>query len=173
MALLELYRGASAMNKLQKRFKESCKRSFQFLVDEYGCQIVQSGEHAAGSVMLYTNSTTGIKVSLEPRENFIFVYLIQLQDGKIPAYLDAPDHWVYFDAVLALKNPKLKVQQKAFGDWLTPKDIDTILANYAHTLRIYGREVLIGDFMLFKAIRGRIMSPSAGTQVAESAAQRI
>jgi hypothetical protein len=148
------------MNKLQKQFEASCKRSFQFLIDEYGCQIVQSGQHAAGSAITYTNSTTAVKVSLEPRENFIFVYLIKLQNGKIPAYFDAPDGWVYLDAVLALKNPQLKVQQKAFGDWLKPKDIDTILAQYAHALRIYGWEVLAGDFTLFKTIRQHLMSAS-------------
>jgi len=146
------------MNKLQKQFEESCKRFFQFLIEQYGCQIVQSGEHAAGSAVTYVNSTTGVKVSLEPRENFIFVYLIQLQDGKVPAYLDAPCNWVYFDAVLSLKNPQSRVRQKAFGDWLKPEDIDTILANYANTLRIYGREVLSGDFAIFKKIRHPLMS---------------
>ena len=151
-----LYPGASAMNKLQKQFEESCKRSFQFLMDEYGCQIVKSGKHAAGAAMTYANSTTGVKVSLEPRENAIFVYLIQLRDGKIPAYLDAPDGWVYLDAVLSLKNPNLKVRQKAFGDWLKPKDIDAVLAHYANALRTYGQEVLSGDFTIFKIIRQKL-----------------
>jgi hypothetical protein len=141
------------MNKLQEQFENSCKRTFQFLVDRYGCQIVSCGEHAAGISMTYANSTTGVKVSFELRENLIFVYLIKLQDGKIPAYLDAPDNWVYFDAVLAMKKPDAKIQQKAFGDWLKPKELDAILANYANALSKHGRDVLSGDFTIFKDIR--------------------
>ncbi len=146
------------MNKLQKQFEKSCKRTFQFLMDGYGCQIVSYGEHAAGMSITYANSTTGVKVSFEPRENLIFVYLIQLQEGKIPAYLDAPGNWVYFDAVLSMEKPEAEIQQKAFGDWLKPKEIDAILANYANALRIYGPELLAGDFTIFKTIRRKLMS---------------
>ena len=101
MELPELYLGASTMNKLQKQFEKSCKRSFQFLMEEYSCQIISCGKHAAGMAITYANSTTGVKVNFEPRENLIFVYLIQLRDGKIPAYLESvePDSYRFFAIV--------------------------------------------------------------------------
>src|SRR5688572_21632692 len=84
-----VYLGATTMKALDEVFKEQCRRAFRFLEDEYDCEIAESYQDSHAVSITYTNMTTGVEISLEPRENHIWVYLIRLVNGKIPAYLDA------------------------------------------------------------------------------------
>ncbi len=125
-------RNVRDISELKRVFIENCLSKFRYLA-AYGCELTSIEEDRYLVEITYKNQTTGIKVSFEIRENDIFIYLIQLINGEIPAYLDAPSRWFYLDNVVKLKSPSTTLPRKEFGDWLTPDDIDHILTVYAVT----------------------------------------
>ena len=131
--------------KLPRIFTQKCLRKFGFLAD-YGCELTSIEETGHIVEITYKNQTTGIKVSFESRENDIFVYLIRLINGEIPAYLDAPSRWFYLDNIINLRSPSTALPRKEFGCWLMPRDIDYFLTIYSDALKEFGEDVLLGDF---------------------------
>lgn len=147
------------MKNLEKTFEETCVKHFDFLSKKYGCDLKQREHNQEGFFIVYTNGVTGVKVSLELRENYIFVNLIKLDDGQIPSYLENPTKWVYIDELIAEKCPDQKIAQKKFGDWLTPVDVELIVKKYADMLPCF-EDALRGDFLLFdKVVKARKKQP--------------
>lgn len=134
---------------LSRAFTRKCLDKFKFL-SAYRCELAGVEVDNYGAEVTYKNRTTAVKVTLELRENDIFVYLIRLVDGGIPAYLDAPSRWFYLDNVVKLRSPSTTLPRKRFGEWLTPDDIDHLLSDYADALRRYGEDILRGDFSVFE-----------------------
>ncbi len=151
-------RNVRDISELKRVFIENCLSKFRYLA-AYGCELTSIEEDRYLVEITYKNQTTGIKVSFEIRENDIFIYLIQLINGEIPAYLDAPSRWFYLDNVVKLKSPSTTLPRKEFGDWLTPDDIDHILTVYAVTLKEYAEDVLRGDFSVFAELAKQINRP--------------
>lgn len=152
------------ISKLRESFKEQCLSEFAFLAS-YGFEPTSVEEDRYGVEVTYKNrgEATGIKVSLEVRENDVFVYLIELVDGEIPSYLDAPSHWFYLHNLINLRSPPKPILRKEFGDWLTPADTDKILEDYAFALWEYGEDVLWGDFRVFAEPGEKIERPGSAS----------
>jgi hypothetical protein len=143
---------------LHRAFTRKCLKTFRFLA-AYGCELSSIEQDTYGVEITYKNQTTGIKVSFEVRENDIFVYLIRLINGEIPAYLDAPSRWFYLDNVVKFRSPSTTLPRKGFGEQLTPDDIEHMLAVYADALKEYGEDVLHGDFSVFVELGRQIDRP--------------
>lgn len=143
---------------LNRIFTQKCLKKFGLLAD-YDFELTSIEENGYGVEVTYKNQTTGIKVSFEGRENAIFVYLIQLINGKIPAYLDNPSRWFYLDNIVKLRSPSTSLPRKEFGNWLTPSDIDYFLTMYADALKEFGKDVLFGDFSVFTELSKQIDRP--------------
>lgn len=148
-------RDSHNISELQRAFIQKCLDSFTFLA-AYGCEVIGVEEDSYGAEVTYKNETTAVKISFEVRENAVFVYLIQLIDGEVPAYLDAPSRWFYLDNVLEFKSPSSGPIQKELEDWLTPESVGYLLASYADALKNYGEDVLHGDFSVFAELTRRI-----------------
>lgn len=142
----------------RRTFTQRCLSKFKYLT-AYGLELMSIEEDTYGVEITYKNQTTGIKVSFEDRENAIFVYLIRLANGEIPAYLDAPSRWFYLDNVVKLRSPSTTLCSKELGRWLTSQDIDHILTEYAEALKEYGEDVLCGDFSVFVELSKQIDRP--------------
>lgn len=138
---------------MKQSFFDACIDHFYFLIDKYNCTIIKSCSTFYNISLTYANSTTGIEIGLEPRENYIFLYLIKLHDGKVPGYLTSPESWIYLDAILSSLSPPFKIRQKPYGDWLKPEDVKEIVTNYARALKRYGSDVLSGDFKIFTELK--------------------
>jgi hypothetical protein len=110
-----------------------------------------------GFVRVYSNRTTAIKVSLELRENYIYIYLIRLESGRIPPYLDSPRSWAYLDSILRFKGIDLRHVQKPIGDWITPDDVEAIIGEYARALADVGDPILRGEFGDFEEAQSSIL----------------
>ncbi|MBI3970041.1 MAG: hypothetical protein HY332_02020 [Chloroflexi bacterium] len=136
---------------LGEDFVRLCRQIFDFLIHEYRFRVegVTRDEHTVA--VIYKNATTGVEISYEPRQNDIFVYLIRLVEGDIPAYLDRPLNWLYLHNLLEYKGSQRDIVHKSVGDWLTAADIETILRQYADALRACADDVLRGDFRAFDA----------------------
>lgn len=151
---------------LHRVFTQKCLDKFRYLA-AYGCELTSIEDDRYLVEITYKNQTTGIKVSFELRENQIFVYLIRLINGEIPAYLDAPSRWFYLDNLVKLRSPSTTLPRKEFGDWLTPDDIDDILTAYASALKKYGEDVLRGDFSVFTELAQQIDRPKSSSSIDE------
>jgi hypothetical protein len=138
---------------LKYTFFDVCINEFKFLIDDYDCRIIECVQDHSNISITYANLTTGIEISLEPRENYIFVYLIRLHEGTVPQYLTSPRSWIYLDAILSSLRPPLKIIQNTYGDWLKPEDVKEIIKKYAQALREHGSDVLTGDFKIFRKLK--------------------
>ncbi len=58
-------------------------KTFQFLIDDFDCQLTNQVDEALNSQFEYKNSTTGIVISYEKREQYIRIDLYRLVDGQI------------------------------------------------------------------------------------------
>ena len=151
---------------LLRTFTQKCLDKFRYLAT-YGFELTSIEEDRYGTEITYKNETTGIRVSYEIRENDIFLYLIRLVKGEIPAYIDAPSRWFYLDNLVKLRSPSTTLPQKEPEDWLTPDDIDEILTAYANALKEYGEDVLRGDFSVFVELAQRIDRPKSSYSIDE------
>lgn len=151
------------MNDLYKTFETLCRRTFQFLVDDFGFRIVsvERGPANVGIHITYQDRSA-VQVSLEPTENAVFVYLIRLLDGKIPEYpLKYPANSFYLDELIDLKSPSLKIERNDTGKPLSPRELKGILMQYANALRRVGVEVLRGNAEVFSQLE---QARKAGTR---------
>jgi len=69
---------------IEPAFERTCLQKFGFLEKEFDFALRSSERTSYGSHVTYSNQTTGVRVSLEPREGGIFVELSRLADGELP-----------------------------------------------------------------------------------------
>lgn len=145
---------------LHSAFTRKCLDKFKFLIDCFDYEITSVEVSAYAAEVTYKNQTTAVKVSYEHRENSIFVYLIRLINGDVPAYLDAPSRWFYLDNVVQLKSSSTVLFGRRPRHWLQPEDLDQLLTTYADALRKYAIDVLRGDFSVFGELKKQFERPA-------------
>lgn len=137
-------------------FEQLTIKHFKFLEGRFNCKYWTKRDNYGDNV-IYQNSTTGIKIRFEPRENHIFVMLMRLIEGKLPDYpifikADTQINLFYLDDLLELRSPSLKIKQKDLGDWINSIDLENLLAQYAKSLQQFGIDILQGDFTVFNEL---------------------
>jgi hypothetical protein len=133
---------------------------FRFLEEEFGFSRRSSERTRYGSHIAYTNETTSVRVSLEPREGGIFVELSRLVDGEVPSApviieSDSVLNSFDLDDVLLLR---LGPPGEALGapSAFTVDEIEAELDTYATALRDYASDILRGDFELFPRLESLV-----------------
>src|SRR4051794_13308377 len=78
------------MIELLETFVRLCREQFQFLVDEFGCQVSVSQHKDAprSASVIFQNTTTAVHVQCDLRDDVIGTVLMRLVDGHPPAYMD-------------------------------------------------------------------------------------
>lgn len=137
-------------------FEKCCRRLFQFLVVEFGCDLIANERDNFGVYITYKNATTAIRISFEPREGGIFVLLSRLVGGNVPTYpiFIGPETVInsfYLDDIISLRDPS-KGMQQTLPKEITKTYLEKCLATYADALRQYGADILRGDFGLFREL---------------------
>lgn len=140
------------ISELRRVFIRGCRSKFNFLT-YYGFEQATVREKWYATEIVYKNQTTGLKFSFESRENGIFLYVIRLINGEIPAYIDTPSRWLYLDNIVEFRSPSTTLPQKGFGEQLTPEDIDHVLTAYATALQEYAEDILNGEFSVFTELK--------------------
>ncbi len=130
---------------LYEPFKEVCETHFRLLQEDYGCRLVEVSESVYEISATYANATTGINVSLEPREKEILVTLIQLVDGELVPYHLAPSRWLYAHTLLNRVGGR-SIEYQVTAPSMTVHDLERILSEYAEAMRGYADDILRGDF---------------------------
>ena len=132
-------------------FERAAQSEFRFLVNRFGAGPPEVTRPDPFTLhVTYRNSTTGVRVSFEQRENQVFAYLIRLRDGQVPPYFRHGADWAYVDHLVSRIGDG--VPRKPPGQWLTSGDVHRALAIYAKTIREHGAAILKGDFSDFERI---------------------
>ena len=137
-----------------RAFAKLCQKTFHFLEKAYGFKLSAIDQDAYGVYLTYTNPTTAIVVSFEPREGGIFTRVIKLVDGKIPSYPITIEESTlissyYIEDIIALRGPPTKMEQPPIDDLRNISILSKVLTQHASALRTYAADILKGDFTLF------------------------
>ena len=139
-------------------FDQECRSAFLFLVEQYSFECLPLTETwpFRGYQISYLSASVAVQVSLDRMDELVEVFLKRLIEGKVPDYpafieLDKPLNVFFLDDLIELRDPPLKVEQKA-GTPLTEDRLKSCLWSYAEALKRCGTDVLRGDLHVFEQL---------------------
>lgn len=153
------------MNSLIDAFFNKCVEKFQFLIEQYAFKQIAKKAEAGVYRIIYKNKTTAVEVGLEWREQYIYVELYRLIEGRIknnPIIIRPETELTAFNLedLLETRAPELKLPPDYFGRPLTIGIIENALARYAFSVKKYAADILQGDFGAFdkleSIVKGRL-----------------
>lgn len=144
-------------------FYDSVRELFRFLETDYEFKLISCDKDPENK-LVYTNKTTGIKIVYE-HSCMVYVIIYKLVNSKMvenprPLKPDTPITCFDFNYLLAEKD-RMKPPYE-YGEDSIYYDEEFGLFNYvkefADRLRIYGKDVLLGDFSMLPKIEEIIKS---------------
>jgi DNA-binding protein Fis len=157
------------MNEVIGAFFQFATKSFQFLVDQFGFRNGVRKSEGGLYRVIYQSETTAVEIGLEWREQYIYVELLRLVNGKIkenPVIIELDSELTVFNLedLIALRAPKTKLSP-GFNKRLTIESVKYALTHYARALREFGTDVLKGDLSVFAeleaVVKARISEQSS------------
>lgn len=164
---------ARTMNEIVNTFYAVVDDRFQFLIDQFGCG--KEKKEPGGGIynVLYLNATTGVEIGLEWREQYIYVELIRLIDGRVrenPIIITPDSELTVFNLedLLTIRAPKHKLSNRYVRQPLSVQQVEYIVTDYAFVLREYAADVLRGDFGVFTEMETLVKSRISGESEVEN-----
>jgi hypothetical protein len=143
-------------------FDDIAKENFNFLISDYDFKLIKSHKENSGYKLIYLNSFTGVKITYEYREAYIFIMLYKLINRKmienpIDIMKDSILYGYGLDDIINLKNPsdliKPSYQYNSESDYHDScKGLTLYVSTFANNLKIYASDILDGDFKIFKEL---------------------
>lgn len=138
----------------EKSLMQLCRISFKFLSDEFGFDPVESRSGSSSEEYALKNRTTGVRITADFREFYVFVAVCRLQDGDFP---DSPGeicpdtvlHCYDLDDLVALRAPHNQLPPLGSGTQFGEALINGMILRQAENLRVCAADVLTGDFTVF------------------------
>lgn len=153
------------MNEIVNAFFKLSSEKIQYLVDEFGFRRGPNRSEGGLYRVLYESETTAVEIGLEWKEQYVYVELFRLINGKIKEnpIVIRPDseHAVHnLEDLIAIRAPKMTLGAEYFGKPITVESLEYILSHHARALKELGRDALQGDFTVFSElesiVKGRI-----------------
>lgn len=168
------------MNEIVNAFFKLSGEKFQYLVDEFGFR--KGAKRSEGGLhrLLYENKETGVEIGFEWNEQYVYVELFRLIDGRIKEnpIIIRPDSELTvhnLEDLIGIRAPKMMLGPEYFGEPITVESLGHILNHYAGALKELGGDVLQGNFTVFrdlesivKARISRSVSAEGKTSVART-----
>ena len=142
-------------------FERECRLNFKFLEEKYGFKVISVMKDPTEASITFANATTAIDVRFEPRDNFLFVYLIRLKNGKMPDNLLTQSTKKRFnrfdlDLLIEIRTPSKKINQRQFKYPFSKRDFREILSQYAEFIKTQAKDILQGDFTVFSLLESKL-----------------
>jgi hypothetical protein len=156
-------------------FSHVSLEKFNFLVTEFAYKsVVKKKGTASVSRVIFRNATTAVEIGLEWREQYVYVEVYRLVDGKMeenPIVIHPESELTAFNLedLVAVRAQGLQLISQSPGTPLTRHDIEKILNDRAVALRKYGRDVLQGDFRVFRKLERIVKSRLSAYQRSDGA----
>jgi len=149
--------GVLAMNEIVNAFFKISAEKFQFLVDEFGFRRGAQKSESGLYRVLYENETTAVEIGMEWQEQYVYVELFRLINGEIkenPIMIGHDSELAVFNLedLLGIRAPKMTLDPEYFGTRITLGSLDHVLGHYARSLKEVGKDVLHGDFTVFREL---------------------
>ena len=134
-----------------EHFKRACMKTFAFLVSDFGFRLVSANTHIPECLVEYTNESLGVGVDVTYEwESEVWVVVSRLDPAsKEPIYSNG----IGLDFLIAVRCPKIVVDNRVSGVRWTNKRVSGLLSVYAAALRECGRDLLEGDFSNLADVR--------------------
>lgn len=138
------------------------QEEFKYLIDEYDFYIQNEHQNKNCYEIIYLNSTTGVQISYEYKESYIFIILYRLEKGVlIKNPLNIKDESILYgyglDDIINLRNPDAIIkpsyqyeEDSVFFDG--EKGFRLYVHCFAENLNKYANDILLGDFSIFKEL---------------------
>ena len=143
-------------------FNKVVQEKFKFLEKVYNCRCIKSIKENWGCKVIYINETTGVKITYEYREAYIFITLYKLLNGVLienPGVINE-DTLLYgfdLDDIINISNPTdlIKPTYEYSNNSVyhnKNNGFKLYISDFAKNLEKYGNDVLSGNFEIFKEI---------------------
>lgn len=135
---------------------------FKFLIDDFGCELVEQTDDTLFYQLVYKNSTTGVVITYEAREQYINIELYRLINGQIVKNLM---HALRSNEMINVFSLDYILKKKALGnkDQILPiheygedagffslGGFSEYVELFTTNLKKYASHILTGDFSDFK-----------------------
>lgn len=145
------------MNEIVSAFFQISAEKFQFLVHEFGFRKGAKRSESGLNSVRYETENTAVEIGLEWKEQYVYVELFRLINGKIKEnpIVIRPDSELTvhnLEDLIALRAPKVTLGSKYFGKPITVESLEYILSHHASALKELGRDVLRADFTVFSEL---------------------
>lgn len=142
-----------------KDFDIIAQEQFNFLTSEYSFIQSKCDKEEWGYELIYLNDTTGIKITYEYSEAYIFIMLYQLIDGEFrenPKKIEGNTilYGYGLDDLISLRNPQALIkpafeygEQSEYYD--NEKGLSIYVSRFAENLKTYAKDIFKGDFTVF------------------------
>lgn len=135
-------------------FEHICDCEFKFLKEEFKFIKVETNIETYGTFLTYKNNTTAIKLSFEPMEAGVYVYIMRLINNDIP---DSPIdinsntelYGFYLEDIIHFKDKNFILKRPPLKEIIKNKVLKQIVAQYAKALKLYASDILNGNFKIF------------------------
>lgn len=145
-----------------KDFDVITKEQFKFLESNFGFRLSKCDKEDWGYELIYLNKTTGVKITYEFREAYIFIMLYKLVNGNLqenPRSIQE-DTILYsygLDDIISLRNSQALIKPAyQYGEeseyYDKEKGLMLYVSAFAHNLKEYAADVLSGDFQIFNEV---------------------
>ena len=153
------------MNQIVNAFLQLSSEQFQYLVDEFGFRRGPKRSEGGLYRVLYESAKTAVEIGFEWNEQYVYVELFRLINGKIqenPIVIQANSELTVhnLEDLIGIRAPKMMLGPDYFGKPITVASLDHVLSHYARALKELGGDLLQGDFTVFREleaiVKGRI-----------------
>jgi hypothetical protein len=127
-------------------FVQEARRALDFLLDEYGFEEPTVEDRRSSTNVTYRNDTTAVAASADWRDDVVEVFLVKLDQGAIPLYLNGVTN--YLPPSLFLQSVEGKEQETGLPSPQDREETRRFLERESETLRRC-EDVLRGDFTRF------------------------
>lgn len=147
-----------------KSFDEILINEFDFLVQEFNFYLESIKKEKWGYELVYLNQTTGVIITYEFQEAYVFIVLYRLINGRIIKNLRSIEpetklNGFSLDDIISFHNPQALIRPTYEYD-STSKYHNSLLglksyvSDFASNLKEYAFEILNGNFRIFDLIDG-------------------
>lgn len=163
------------MNEIVSAFFRLSIEKFKFLVDEFGFRSGAKKSEGGLYRVLYESGETAVEIGLEWNDQCVYVELFRLINRKIKEnpIVILPDSELTvhnLEDLIAMRSPKMTLGAEYFGKPITVESLEIILSHHARALKELGRDVLQGDFTVFRDLESIVKERIAPVVSAEDRA---
>lgn len=145
------------MNEIVSAFFKISAEKFQFLVHEFGFRRGAKRSESGLYSVRYESETTAVEIGLEWKEQYVYVELFRLINGRIkqnPIIIRSDSELTMhnLDDFIGIRNPEMTRGSEYVSKPITVDSLNHVLTYYSCALRESGGNVLRGDFAVFREL---------------------